>query len=197
MGSQKCGIVGKSQPVLIMINPIIFSHTRTTPAAAQAKCVCQEHGHDSAGDWRPQCTPTNRTCTADPGRELKSPASNNASGGCAEHHHTAVSPTHGAPSGGGGGKGGMVDGHWYLALDLALDRAYERPRLEQLHILARAVRIQVGVRHQHRAARPCLVGGGGRCIVRVRRAPLKLDELPDRCAVISSVERGGRCAVLS
>jgi hypothetical protein len=29
MGSQKCGIVGKSQPVLIMINPIIFTRTRT------------------------------------------------------------------------------------------------------------------------------------------------------------------------
>ena len=29
MGSQKCGIVGKSQSVLIMINPIIFTRTRT------------------------------------------------------------------------------------------------------------------------------------------------------------------------
>jgi hypothetical protein len=28
MGSQNCGIVGKSQPVLIMANPIIFTHTR-------------------------------------------------------------------------------------------------------------------------------------------------------------------------
>jgi hypothetical protein len=30
MGSQKSGIVGKSQPVLLMINPIIFTRTRTT-----------------------------------------------------------------------------------------------------------------------------------------------------------------------
>jgi hypothetical protein len=29
MGSQKCGLVGKSQSVLIMINPIIFTRTRT------------------------------------------------------------------------------------------------------------------------------------------------------------------------
>jgi hypothetical protein len=30
MGSQKCRIVGKSQPVLIMIHPIIFTRTRST-----------------------------------------------------------------------------------------------------------------------------------------------------------------------
>jgi hypothetical protein len=30
MGSQKSGIVGKSQSVLLMINPIIFTRTRTT-----------------------------------------------------------------------------------------------------------------------------------------------------------------------
>jgi hypothetical protein len=29
IGSQKCGIVGKSQSVLIMINPIISTRTRT------------------------------------------------------------------------------------------------------------------------------------------------------------------------
>jgi hypothetical protein len=29
MGSQKCGIVGKSQSVLVMINPMIFTRTRT------------------------------------------------------------------------------------------------------------------------------------------------------------------------
>jgi hypothetical protein len=28
MGSQKCGIVGKSQAVLMMINPMIFTRTR-------------------------------------------------------------------------------------------------------------------------------------------------------------------------
>jgi hypothetical protein len=29
LGSQKCRIVGKSQPVVITINPIIFTRTRT------------------------------------------------------------------------------------------------------------------------------------------------------------------------
>jgi hypothetical protein len=29
MGSQKCGIVGKSQPVLVTINPMISTCTRT------------------------------------------------------------------------------------------------------------------------------------------------------------------------
>jgi hypothetical protein len=29
MGSQKCGIVGKSQPVLVMTNPIIFTRARS------------------------------------------------------------------------------------------------------------------------------------------------------------------------
>jgi hypothetical protein len=28
MGSQKCGIAGKSQSAVVMINPIISSHTR-------------------------------------------------------------------------------------------------------------------------------------------------------------------------
>eukprot|EP01047_Picozoa_sp_COSAG01_P020020 COSAG01_NODE_1131_length_11572_cov_84.273337_8_plen_166_part_00 len=32
MGSQKCRIVGKSQPVLIMISPIIFTRTRIVPS---------------------------------------------------------------------------------------------------------------------------------------------------------------------
>jgi hypothetical protein len=32
MGSQKSGIVGKSQPVLMMINPMIFTRTRTSVA---------------------------------------------------------------------------------------------------------------------------------------------------------------------
>jgi|EP01047_Picozoa_sp_COSAG01_P017724 hypothetical protein len=31
MVSQKCRIVGKSQSVLMMINPIIFTRTRTQP----------------------------------------------------------------------------------------------------------------------------------------------------------------------
>jgi hypothetical protein len=31
-GSQKCRIVGKSQSVLIMINPIIFTRTRICPS---------------------------------------------------------------------------------------------------------------------------------------------------------------------
>ena len=33
MGSQKCGIVRKSQSILIMINPIIFTRTRTVSGA--------------------------------------------------------------------------------------------------------------------------------------------------------------------
>jgi hypothetical protein len=36
LGSQKCGIVGKSQAVVIMINPIIFTRTRTWNLALQA-----------------------------------------------------------------------------------------------------------------------------------------------------------------
>jgi hypothetical protein len=34
MGSQTCGIVGKSQPVLMMIHPIISTRTRSTPPGA-------------------------------------------------------------------------------------------------------------------------------------------------------------------
>jgi hypothetical protein len=47
MGSQKCGIEGKSQPVFMMIHPIIFTRTRTLicfrrPAAggAPARDAC-------------------------------------------------------------------------------------------------------------------------------------------------------------
>jgi hypothetical protein len=36
MGSQKCRIVGKSQPVLIMINPIISPATRICPRCTHA-----------------------------------------------------------------------------------------------------------------------------------------------------------------
>eukprot|EP01047_Picozoa_sp_COSAG01_P048272 COSAG01_NODE_4688_length_4811_cov_3.539588_3_plen_209_part_00 len=74
--------------------------------------VCQEHGHDSAGDRRPQCTPTNRTCTADPGRELKSPASSNASGGCGAPPHGRV--THPRRTERGGGRGEGWNGRWSL-----------------------------------------------------------------------------------
>jgi hypothetical protein len=76
--------------------------------------VCQEHGHDSAGDWRPQCTPTNRTCTADPGRELKSPASSNASGGCGAPPHGRVTHPRRTERGGAGGRveWSMVTGTW-------------------------------------------------------------------------------------
>jgi hypothetical protein len=35
MGSQKCAIVGKSQPVLIIDNPIIFTRTRKNGACHQ------------------------------------------------------------------------------------------------------------------------------------------------------------------
>jgi hypothetical protein len=41
MGSQKCGIVGQSQPVLIMINPIIFTRTRIG-------CCC--YGSSASGE---------------------------------------------------------------------------------------------------------------------------------------------------
>jgi hypothetical protein len=34
MGSQKCRIVGKSQPVIMMINPMIFTRTRTALSRA-------------------------------------------------------------------------------------------------------------------------------------------------------------------
>jgi hypothetical protein len=54
MGSQKCRIVGKSQSVLIMINPIIFTRTRihdapgsgSVPPTARAdscSCVAEEN----------------------------------------------------------------------------------------------------------------------------------------------------------
>jgi hypothetical protein len=39
--SQKCGMVGESQPVLIMINPIIFPRTRTLQGVAQALELCR------------------------------------------------------------------------------------------------------------------------------------------------------------
>jgi hypothetical protein len=65
MGSQKCGIVGKSQSVLIMINPIIFTRTRTwhnTGVCSPRKSVHkqsvasdQDHtclGAGQAGRWR-------------------------------------------------------------------------------------------------------------------------------------------------
>jgi hypothetical protein len=34
MGSQKCRIVGRSQPVLIMIDPILFTRTHTSQGCA-------------------------------------------------------------------------------------------------------------------------------------------------------------------
>jgi hypothetical protein len=37
MGSQTCRIVGKSQPVFIMINPIIFTRTRTLNGCCQCR----------------------------------------------------------------------------------------------------------------------------------------------------------------
>jgi hypothetical protein len=42
MGSQTCEIVGKSQPVLIMINPIIFTRTRM---GSRGRCGCSGVGH--------------------------------------------------------------------------------------------------------------------------------------------------------
>jgi hypothetical protein len=43
MGSQKCRIVGKSQPVLIMINPIIFTRTRTPSCSDCRVSACLSH----------------------------------------------------------------------------------------------------------------------------------------------------------
>eukprot|EP01047_Picozoa_sp_COSAG01_P040845 COSAG01_NODE_3462_length_6067_cov_3.183311_4_plen_88_part_00 len=40
MGSHTCRIVGKSQPVLIMIDPIIFTRTRRL---APARCLSHAH----------------------------------------------------------------------------------------------------------------------------------------------------------
>jgi hypothetical protein len=41
MGSQKCRIVGKSQSVLIVINPIIFTRTRTEAPCSDAGSGCR------------------------------------------------------------------------------------------------------------------------------------------------------------
>jgi hypothetical protein len=35
MGSHKCGIVGKSQSILIVLNPIIFTRTRSSVSVCQ------------------------------------------------------------------------------------------------------------------------------------------------------------------
>jgi hypothetical protein len=53
MGSQKCGIVGKSQPVLIMSHPIIFTRTRT-PACNGGRLTSHQPSdlsHCASGDW--------------------------------------------------------------------------------------------------------------------------------------------------
>jgi hypothetical protein len=47
MGSQKCGTVGKSQPVLIMINPMIFTRPR-----ASCRHPGTENGVAPLGIWR-------------------------------------------------------------------------------------------------------------------------------------------------
>jgi hypothetical protein len=43
LGSQKCRIVGKSQSVLIVINPIIFTHTRRPHRTYVGAVRCREH----------------------------------------------------------------------------------------------------------------------------------------------------------
>eukprot|EP01047_Picozoa_sp_COSAG01_P009470 COSAG01_NODE_389_length_17708_cov_111.404452_10_plen_194_part_00 len=43
MGSQTCRIVGKSQPVLVMSNPIIFTSTRTSRRGGAAQLLGQSH----------------------------------------------------------------------------------------------------------------------------------------------------------
>jgi hypothetical protein len=40
MGSQKCRTVGRSQPVLIVIHPMIFTRTRTNRARRRRGCGC-------------------------------------------------------------------------------------------------------------------------------------------------------------
>jgi hypothetical protein len=52
MGSQKCGIVGESQPVLIMINPMIFTRTRTfVGASISALGGSRQPGNGSPQHW--------------------------------------------------------------------------------------------------------------------------------------------------
>jgi hypothetical protein len=69
MGSPKCGRVGKSQPVLIMIHPIIFTRTRRGPSSwtwtaprpsarcgscrARARASCWLRPTESSRSWRP------------------------------------------------------------------------------------------------------------------------------------------------
>jgi hypothetical protein len=48
LGSQKCRVVGKSQTVLIMTNPIIFTRTRSSTAATAASQRCRRQG---GGCW--------------------------------------------------------------------------------------------------------------------------------------------------
>jgi ribosomal protein S14 len=55
MGSQTCRIVGKSQPVLIMINPIIFTRTRNTPPGRP-----QDSTSSPSPSWRRRSTATRR-----------------------------------------------------------------------------------------------------------------------------------------
>jgi hypothetical protein len=56
MGSQKCGIVGKSQPVLSMINPMIFTRTRILCALAAGRTgtghLSHTHARDTVHTWR-------------------------------------------------------------------------------------------------------------------------------------------------
>ena len=43
MGSQKCRIAGKPQSVLVMINPMIFTRTRTTLAVSSTPALPRWH----------------------------------------------------------------------------------------------------------------------------------------------------------
>jgi hypothetical protein len=44
MGSQTCRLVGKSQPVLIMINPMIFTRSRPCVCLSVCLSVCMVAG---------------------------------------------------------------------------------------------------------------------------------------------------------
>jgi hypothetical protein len=51
MGSQKCRNVGKSQPALIMINPMIFTRTRTPVESHRGRCLVAGGGVDDMSRW--------------------------------------------------------------------------------------------------------------------------------------------------
>jgi hypothetical protein len=111
MGSPKCGIVGKSQSVLIMINPIIFTRTRSSGKAW--------HSHAANADT-PTCglaTPRATKLPINPARIIISPASGAADAAARAGLPPAAASLRSDLScssscgGGGGGGGGMQRCH--------------------------------------------------------------------------------------